>query len=115
MMNKLYFFNWNTTDSTVKQHQQSNCQKLLENWQNTNKVFATTENFFDALILTHQTLANNSIMGGFLIFRALVKIASKMILLRVIAPRIAETISIWGEEETEPWSLALFHEDIING
>jgi hypothetical protein len=116
MMRALYFFNWNITDSAVKENQESNYQKLLEIWRkDTEKVFSTAESCVDALMFTHKTLSNNLILEGFITFRAFVKIASQIIFLSVIAPRIAEKISNWGEVKDESWSLALFCEDIING
>jgi hypothetical protein len=48
----------------------------------------------------------------FLILRQLVKIASKVIL-RWIPPKLADQISTWGEDEREPWSFALIHEEFI--
>jgi hypothetical protein len=114
MIKQFYHFDWNATDSTFKQQQNSNYQKLLKLWlEDTDKIFATFDNYFDALILTHHNLASNLLTGGFLLFRKFVKFLSKIILLN-IAPRIAQAISNWGEEENKPWSLALFHEDVIN-
>ena len=115
-MRTLYYFNWNITDSAVKENQESNYQKLLEIWlKDTEKVFFTAKSYINALILTHKTLSNNLILEGFITLRAFVKIASKIIFLSIIAPRIAEKISNWGEAKDESWSLALFFEDIING
>jgi hypothetical protein len=113
-MKQFYYFNWNTTDSAIKQRQKLNYQKLLEIWlENTEETFRCGRNYLGALILTHQNLMNIFVMEGFIIFRDLVKITSKIILLDLVAPSIAETLSNWGCRN-EPWSLASFHENHEN-
>jgi hypothetical protein len=111
MIRELYYFDWNTTDNQVKQQQKSNSAKLERMWQwETDKIFSTWGNLAAALISTHQLLSDNVLRELFLGARHLVKIASKLILVR-IAPRFADQISKWGEEGREPWSFAIIHEE----
>ncbi len=113
MIHELYHFNWNITDKRIHQHQKFNSEELERMWwRDTDEIFSTWSNLATAIVSTHQLLM--AIVFGELLlgFRQLVRIASKLLLAR-IAPEFANQLSTWGEEDREPWSFALFHEEMI--
>jgi hypothetical protein len=113
MLRELYCFDWNTTDKQIQQQQNSNSEELERMWwEDTNEIFSTWENIAAALLCTYRLIRAIVLGELFLVLWQLVKIASKVIL-RWIAPRLADQMSTWGEDEREPCSFALIHEEFI--
>jgi hypothetical protein len=113
MIRELYYFDWNTTDNQIKQQQKTNSAKLERMWQReTDEIFSTWGNLAAALNSTHELLSYNILGNLFLGVRSLVKIVSKLILVST-APELANKISTWGEENRNPWTFALIHEELI--
>jgi hypothetical protein len=112
-MLQLYYFDWNTTDKQIQQQQNSNSEELERMWwEDTNEIFSTWENIVVALICTYRLMMAIVLGESFLVLRRLVKIASKVIL-RWIAPGLADQMITWGEYKREPWSFALIHDKSI--
>jgi len=113
MLRELYYFDWNTTDKQIQQQQNSNFEELERMWwEDTNEIFSTWENIAAALLRTYLLIRVIVLGELFLVLRQLVKIASKVIF-RWVAPRLADQMSAWGEDEREPWSFVLLCEELI--
>jgi hypothetical protein len=113
MIRELYQFDWNITDSKIQQQQKTRNKKLERMWRReSDETFSSWGNLTIALISTHQIFSDNVLWEIFLVGRQLVKITSKLIFVW-IAPKLADQISKWGEEERGPWSFALIYEEFI--
>ncbi len=113
MIRELYQFNWNITDKRIQQHQKFNSEELERMWwRETDEIFSSLENLATAIISTHQLLMAIAFGELLLVLRQLVRIASKLLLVRIV-PELANQLRTWGEENREPWSFALFHEKYI--
>jgi len=113
MIRELYHFDWNTTDNQIQQQQKSNSEELERMWwEDTNEIFSTWENIAAALISTYRLIRAIVLGELFLLFRQLVKTASKLILVWIV-PGLANQLSTWGEEKREPLSFASIHEELI--
>jgi len=113
MIRELYHFDWNTTDKQIQQQQKSNSEELERMWwEDTNEIFSNWETIAAALLCTSRLI--RAIVFGklFLIFRQIVKFASKIILVWIV-PGLANQLSTWGEEEHKPLSFASIHEEFI--
>jgi len=113
MLRELYCFDWNTTNKQIQYQQKSNVEELERMWWwESDQIFSTWGNIAAAVLCTYQLIRAIVLGELFLILRQLVKLTSKVIL-RWIAPKLADQMSTWGEDEREPWSFALIHEEFI--
>jgi hypothetical protein len=113
MLGELYHFDWNTTDNQIQHQQSSNLEKLERMWwEDSQEIFSTWGNIAAAVLCTYQLIRAIVLGELFLGARHLIKIASKLILVWT-APELADQMSTWGEDEREPWSFALIHEEFI--
>ena len=112
MLGELYHFDWNTTNNQIQHQQKSDVEELERMWCKSDQIFSTWGNIVTAVLCTYQLIRAIILGELFLILRQLVKIASKLILVWIV-PGLANKLSTWGEENRNPWSFALIHEDLM--